>query len=114
MGELSPSRVEAPVRDVFDAYERKHPGATVDAFRLGDRALKLRVLDPRFESLSEPERFDAVLDRWLAVDAPRAREDVIGLLALTPVEAAGDVLNEEFERTLDAARSRPRDAVSAA
>jgi stress-induced morphogen len=74
-----------------------------DAYRYNSASIRVRVIDPRFEGMSIPDREDMVfpvIDRL----KKRTREDILLLLIMAPSELRGRnrhlLVNLEFENPL--------------
>lgn len=85
------------IRAVLEEYERLHPKAQSALYRQNSGSIRVRIVDPRFDGLSEGERHDQVWDFL----AERLDEDDIQeismLLLLTRKEVRSSFLNSEFE-----------------
>jgi hypothetical protein len=81
--------------------------ARVDAYRFNPASIRLRIIDPRFEGKSGPDREDMVFP---VIDKlpKRTREDILLLLTLAPSELGRvnrhAVINLEFENPLTIGR----------
>src|SRR5438874_8909455 len=81
---------------------RKQGFAKVDAYRYNPAAIRVRVIDPRFEGQSIEQR-DAMVEPILAQLPERTQADIITLLTFTESEVAqgpkfkGYGLNVEFD-----------------
>lgn len=85
--------VEAGLRRV---PELRVPGAEVDAYEYNMASIRLRIVDPRFEGLSQVEREDLIMptlldDKNVPADL---REDIIWLILVSPREMEAFRLGE--------------------
>lgn len=89
MIETLESRKTDETRDV-ERRLREAGFARVDAYRYNSASIRVRVIDPGFEGLSDEERdvrVEKVLDQ---IPSERTRGDILLLLTLTPSEATVD------------------------
>lgn len=97
---------DADSRRIEDLFRQEGFGR-VDSYRLNPVSLRIRVIDPRFEEMSVPDREDlvfAVIDKL-----PREiREDILLLVILAPSEIGKvnrhALINLEFENPLTIGR----------
>lgn len=75
----------------------------VDAYRFNSASIRVRVIDPRFEGPSVPERQDMVFPVIERLPK-RIRGDILLLLTMAPSELGGRnrhlLVNREFEHPL--------------
>jgi stress-induced morphogen len=50
------------IRAVLDDYERKHPGAQAEVYRQNSAAIRIRIFDDNFASVSKGDRHDRVFN----------------------------------------------------
>ena len=74
----------------------------VDAYRYNSAAIRVRVIDPRFEGLSDAKR-DALVEKHLKTLPERTQADIISLFTFAPSELDPKskfiqalLMNEEF------------------
>jgi hypothetical protein len=81
------------------AYEVDHPEAAIDIYRQNSVSVRIRVVDPAFESCGRSERHEEI---WKYLD--RLPEDVLSeismLVPLSPTELDESFANIEFENPL--------------
>ena len=79
------------------AYEAAHPNAEATLYRHNSAAIRLRVIDRRFEGRPKSRRHADVWD-FLAARVPEdILADVSLVLAIAPAELAMSFANVEFE-----------------
>ena len=85
------------IKSALDAYERQHPGATIDLYRQEPAVVRIRVVDDAFAGVPWPDRHDQVW-RFLTdhLDEDTIQEIAI-LLLLTPAEQPKSFMNGEFD-----------------
>src|ERR1700722_3241232 len=85
-------------RQVEDLLRKEFP--KTDAYRYNSASISVRVVDPRFESLSMEER-DSMVEPLLKQLPEELQADIMNLLTLSPGETAKfsrkSLVNEEFE-----------------
>ena len=74
-----------PESDVVETALRAAGFDRVDAYRYNSAAIRLRVIDPRFEGLSRGQR-DALVEPDWAKLPPRTRSAIMTLLSVAPSE----------------------------
>ena len=89
-------------RDIEDRL-RKAGFDKANAYRFNSASIRVRVIDPRFEGMSIPEREDLVFP--VIDQLPKeTREDILLLLTLAPSELGGRnrhlLVNLEFDHPL--------------
>lgn len=86
------------IKEALDAYEDSHPGAEAAVYRQNSAAVRVRVIDRRFEGMAKSRRHDDVW-QFLAARVPEdALADVSLMLTLAPAELGTSFANFEFEQ----------------
>ena len=86
------------IMTALDAYEADHPGATADLYRQNAGAVRVRVVDRRFEGTPKSRRHDHVWD-YLADRVPDdTLAEVSQVLTIAPAERGRLFANFEFEQ----------------
>ena len=78
------------------SYEADHPGAQIDLYRQDPYSVRVRVIDPHFDSLDRSER-NQLLWRYFESVPDDAVSDISTLLLLAPAEVPESFGNMEFE-----------------
>jgi hypothetical protein len=87
------------VLDILARYDHQHPNAKIDAYRQNSASIRLRIVDPEFESLDRVQREELIWD--ILGGLPEAiRSQITLLLLLTPKEASCSFANFEFDNPL--------------
>ena len=93
-----------PETSTVEAVLREAGFLHVDAYRFNAASIRVRVIDPRFEGLTDGKR-DAMIEPILEELPDQTRSDIISLFTFAPSELEPEadnyeveVFNTEFER----------------
>ncbi|WP_337175702.1 hypothetical protein [Paludisphaera sp.] len=84
------------IASALEAYQADRPGTRVTMYRQGPYSIRVRVLDPGFESMSRGDRSRLVWS-YLARLTEDQQADINMLLLRTPGELKDSFANFEFE-----------------
>ncbi len=84
------------VIDALKGYEADHAQARIDLYRQNSVSVRIRIIDPSFQSLNRPERHSRVW-HYLEQLPEEIQSDISMLLLLTPDETKMSFANMEFE-----------------
>ncbi|OJW18949.1 MAG: hypothetical protein BGO49_18060 [Planctomycetales bacterium 71-10] len=87
------------IASAFEAYSADRPGVEVAMYRQSPYSIRVRVLDPAFETMSRGERSRLVWS-YLAKLTEDQQADINMLLLRTPEEIRDSFANMEFEDPL--------------
>lgn len=87
------------IASAFSAYQAERPAVRVAMYRQGPYSIRVRVLDPAFESMSRGERSRLVWS-YLARLTEDQQADINMLLLRTPEEIEDSFANMEFENPI--------------
>jgi hypothetical protein len=94
-----PDRQVQQILDILAAYERTHPQAQIEGRRHNPVSIRLRIIDPDFQTLDRLEREP---DIWQLLR--KLPEEVFAnitmLLLLTPEEAEHSLASQEFDHPI--------------
>jgi hypothetical protein len=97
--ELRPDSGVEQVLDVLAQYAEQHPNARIDAYRQNSASIRLRIIDPEFETIDRVRREELIWD--ILGGLPEGIQSQITLvLLLSPKEASLSLANFEFENPL--------------
>jgi len=85
------------IKSILDTYEQLHAGAKANVYRQNSASIRIRVVDPRFVSMSTPDRHD---DVWKFISdqlTDDELQEVSILLVLAPQEERSSLMNLEFD-----------------
>src|SRR5271166_972693 len=60
--ELRPDSGVQQVLDILARYDDQHPNAKIDAYRQNSASIRLRIIDPEFESSDRVQREELIWD----------------------------------------------------
>ena len=82
---------------VLEQYKTVHPDAEAEARRYNSASIRVRVIDPRFETIG---RADRDKELWVMFEAlpDEAVADLTMLALLAPSEISTSLANREFEQ----------------
>ena len=94
-----PDRQVQQILDILAAYERNHPQALIEGRRHNPVSIRLRIIDPDFQSLDRLEREP---DIWqlLRKLPEEVFVNITMLLLLTPEEAEHSLASQEFDHPI--------------
>lgn len=84
------------IASAFETYQADRPDVQVAMYRQGPYSIRVRVLDPAFETMSRGERSRLVWS-YLAKLTEDQQADINMLLLRTPEEIKDSFANFEFE-----------------
>ncbi len=84
------------IASAFEAYQADHPDARITMYRQGPYSIRVRLIDPGFESMSRGARSRLVWS-YLARLTEDQQADVNMFLLRTPEEIEDSIANDEFE-----------------
>lgn len=84
------------IASALQAYQSDHAGARITMYRQSPYSIRVRVVDPAFESMSRGQRSRLVWS-YLGRLSEDQQADVNMLLLRTPDEIEGSLANVEFE-----------------
>ena len=94
-----PDRQVQQILDILAAYERTHPQAQIEGRRHNPVSIRLRIIDPDFQTLDRIEREP---DIWqlLRKLPEEVFVNITMLLLLTPEEAEHSLASQEFDHPI--------------
>ena len=87
------------ILDILAAYERTHPQAQIEGRRHNPVSIRLRIIDPDFQSLDRIER-EPEIWQLLRKLPEEVFVNITMLLLLTPEEAKHSLASQEFDHPI--------------
>jgi len=94
-----PDRQVQRILDILAAYEQTHPQAQIEGRRHNPVSIRLRIIDPDFQSLGRIER-EPEIWQLLRKLPEEVFVNITMLLLLTPEEAEHSLASQEFEHPI--------------
>jgi hypothetical protein len=96
------AKPDIQVQQILDAlieYERNHPQAQIEGRRQNPVSIRLRIIDPDFQTMDRIER-DPEIWRLLRKLPEEVFVNITMLLLLTPQEAEHSLASQEFDHPI--------------
>jgi stress-induced morphogen len=84
------------IKAVLEKYQRDHADAQISLYRQNSVSVRIRIIDPSFDSKNKLERNQLVWN-YLGELSDDVQSDISMLLLLTPNETKRSFANFEFE-----------------
>jgi hypothetical protein len=94
-----PDRQVQQILDILAAYERTHPQAQIQGRRHNPVSIRLRIIDPDFQTLDRIER-EPEIWQLLRKLPEEVFVNITMLLLLTPEEAEHSLASQEFDHPI--------------
>ena len=94
-----PDRQVQQILDILAAYERTHPQAQIQGRRHNPVSIRLRIIDPDFQTLDRIER-EPEIWQLLRKLPEEVFVNITMLLLLTPEEAEHSFASQEFDHPI--------------
>jgi len=84
------------IQETLSEYRAAHPRAEIDVYRYNSVSIRVRIVDPDFDSLDRVAREEQV---WPLIEKlpEEAKADITMLVLVTPAEKKKSLANIEFE-----------------
>jgi hypothetical protein len=96
---LQPDGQVQQVLDILAAYERTHPQAQIEGRRHNPVSIRLRIIDPDFQSVDRTER-EPEIWQLLRKLPEEVFVNITMLLLFTPEEAEQSLASQEFDHPI--------------
>jgi stress-induced morphogen len=94
--------IDSDVLEVLNAlepYRTSHPRAKIDSYRQNSASIRIRIIDPDFQTMDRAIRHDLIWE-FLEKSPEDIQSQITILLLLTPEETGKSIANMDFENPI--------------